>query len=154
MNNIKQFKVKEVIADNSAIVNFGSGADWVGDEWISMAEERLGLQFTDSYKWFLSNYRGGEIGSEEIYSVYGIDFESANGGDIVFQNLQSRSSGLIGADSLIVSETDMGEVFYLDYKFFSNGECPVRMRLPSGQSVEYASDFYDYLCERIICHMS
>jgi len=152
MNNIKQLRVKETISDNAEIVNFGSSADWVGDEWISMAEEKLGLQFTDSYKWFLRNYRGGEVGSEEIYSVYGMDFESVNGGDIVFQNVQSRASGLIGVDGLIVSESDLGEVFYFDYNLFSNGECPINLRLPTGDSVEYASDFYDYLCRRIVCH--
>ncbi len=52
----------------------------MGDDWIEKAEQKLGFELPRSYKWFLKTYAGGEIGTEEIYSIYGADFESVNGG--------------------------------------------------------------------------
>ncbi len=49
------------------IVNFGTAEDAVSDVRIKEAEKTLGLQFTTSYKDFLKNYKGGEIGYEEAF---------------------------------------------------------------------------------------
>jgi len=37
---------------------------------------------------------------------------------------------------------------------FSDGECPVNLRLPSGEQVRYAEDFYDFLRKRIAAHLA
>lgn len=147
-------EVQRLIASHGSIVNFGSSSDAVGDEWIIKAEAALNRTLPDSYKWFLKEYAGGEIGGEEIYSIYGMPFESVNGGDIVFQHLANRKAGLLDDSKLVISETDLGEVFFFDYSEFQNGECPICLRLPSGEYVHYADSFYEFLCKRIAVHSS
>ncbi len=125
----------------------------MGDDWIKKAEQRLGLELPRSYKWFLKTYAGGEIGTEEVYSIYGVDFEGVNGGDIVYQHIVGMKDNLVDCKSLVISETDVGEVFFFDYSRFKDGECPVSLRLPSGERVNYASDFYEFLYKRILAHI-
>jgi hypothetical protein len=146
-------ELRQLISTNSDIVDFGTAADAVDDEWIAKAESVLNRPLPTSYKWFLRQYAGGEIGGEEIYSLYGMPFESVNGGDVVFQHLANRSSGLLDDSKLVVSETDLGEVFFLDYGAFHDGECPIKLRLPSGEDVHYASNFYEFLSKRIAAHI-
>lgn len=145
-------KVQSLVECNLSIVNFGTPAEAVSDEWIAKAETALKRPLPESYKWFLREYAGGEIGGEEIYSIYGLPFDSANGGDIVFQNMASRKAKLLDDDKLVVSETDLGEVFFFDYSDFHNGECPILLRMPSGEPVRYADDFYEFLLKRITVH--
>jgi antitoxin YobK len=154
MNAAAKSEAQRLIASQSSIVNFGTAADAVGDEWIAKAEAALNRPLSDSYKWFLRTYRGGEIGGEEIYSIYGMPFESVNGGDIVFQHLASRKAGLLDDSKLAISETDLGEVLFFDYTQFSDGECPIYLRLPSGEFQHYANDFYEFLCKRVMAHAS
>lgn len=144
--------VEHMISGHGAIVSFGTSTDAVSDDWVAKAESVLNRSLPNSYKWFLGAYAGGEIGGEEIYSLYGIPFESVNGGDIVFQHLMNRKAGLLDDSKLVISETDLGEVFFFDYSRWYDGECPIFLRLPSSEFVYYADDFYDFLCKRIIAH--
>lgn len=111
------------------------------------------MSFSPSYRWYLNRYKGGEICGEEIFSVYGIDFDSVSGGDIVHQHLLDVSSGLMPDRSLVVSRTDLGEVFYFDYTRRDGEEAPIRLRIPSGESVHYASNFYEFLVKRISSYL-
>ncbi|WP_375622838.1 MULTISPECIES: SMI1/KNR4 family protein [unclassified Bartonella] len=133
---------------NGDIINFGTEDDAVGDLVIEKAEKALGLQFTSSYKSFLEHCKGGDIGGDEIYSLYehpiGVPF-----GDIVFQNLLDRKDGFVTPEQLAVSRTDFGETFYFDYTQFRDGECPLYVMLPSEDCEYYASNFYEFLCKRI-----
>lgn len=107
-------EVEKMIASHGATVNFGSSFDADGDNWIIKAEAALNRVLPDSQKWFLKEYAGEEIEGEEIYSIYGIPFESVNGGDVVFQHLANRKAGLLDDLKLVISETDLGEVFFFD----------------------------------------
>lgn len=80
MSQVTTHQIEYLVSLHPDIVCFGSEADRVGDDWIKKAEQRLGLELPRSYKWFLKTYAGGEIGTEEIYSIYGVDFEGAMGG--------------------------------------------------------------------------
>ncbi|WP_375707740.1 SMI1/KNR4 family protein, partial [Bartonella sp. AA1HLJMS] len=131
------------------IINFGTAEDAVSDVRIKEAEKTLGLQFTTSYKDFLKNYKGGEIGYEEIFSIYNASFEDHPAGDIVHKNLYHRKHGFATLEQLVVSRTDFGETFYFDYTQFQDGECPLYVKIPSGASHYYASNFYEFLCKRI-----
>lgn len=73
-------------------------------------------------------YGGGEIGGEEIYSIYGLDFDTANGGDIVYQHIIGQSIGIIAENKVVVSETDYGEIYFFNYLYHSDAECPVYLR--------------------------
>lgn len=75
-------------------------------------------------------------------------------GGIVFQHLMNRKAGLLDDSKLVVSETDLGEVFFFDYRNFKNGECPIYLRLPSGEDMPYAENFYEFLGKRIEAHVS
>lgn len=144
--------LEQLIAAHPSIVGFGSPSDAVSDEWIARAESTLERPLPASYRWFLQRYGGGEIGGEEICSIYGVPFETANGGDIVFQHVVNRKAGLLAESKLVVSATDFGEIFFFDYDAFRHGECPVDLRLPSGEQVRYAEDFHDFLRKRITAH--
>nr|WP_307761807.1 SMI1/KNR4 family protein [Telluria cellulosilytica] len=146
--------VEELIAVHQSIINFGLSSDAVEDEWLANAENALNRKLPESYKWFLKRYAGGEVGGEEIYSIYGIPFESANGGDIVFHHLMNRKAGLLDDSKLVISETDLGEVFFFDYMNFKDGECSIYLRLPSGEHILYAENFYEFLGKRIVAHDS
>ncbi|WP_375653337.1 SMI1/KNR4 family protein [Bartonella sp. MR110HLJHH] len=144
--------VAQLVDKYSDIINFGTAEDAPDDVWIKRAEETLGLQFTSSYKSFLKNYGGGEIGCEEIFSIYGVDFETVYGGDIVYNRLTEMKSGLAKPQQLVVSRTDFGETFYFDYTQFQDGECPLYLRFPPSDPQYYASNFYEFLCKRIMEH--
>ncbi|WP_330168923.1 SMI1/KNR4 family protein [Bartonella grahamii] len=131
------------------IINFGTEDDAVGDLVIEKAEKTLGLQFTSSYKSFLKKYVGGEIGGEEIFSLYKECGADIPGGDIVFQNLLDRKDGFATLEQLVVSRTDFGETFYFDYTQFRDGECPLYLKFPPSDPQYYASNFYEFLCKRI-----
>lgn len=154
MNNFTLSDVAKRIAENSDLVDFGCPENAVGNEWIEQAEKILGFPFPSSYKVFLKEYVGGEIGGEEIYSIYGMDFENVCGGDIVYQHLTDLKNGTVKQKQLVVSETDFGEVFYFDYSQLKNGECPIYQRLPSGSSLHYANNFFEFLCKRIDAHLN
>ncbi|WP_375631710.1 MULTISPECIES: SMI1/KNR4 family protein [unclassified Bartonella] len=130
------------------IINFGTAKNAVDDLVIENAEKTLGLQFTSSYKVFLKNYKGGEIGGDEIYSLYDNPM-GIPAGDIVFQNLNARKRGFLTPEQLFVSSTDFGETFYFDYTQFRDGECPIYVMLSSEDCEYYASNFYEFLCKRI-----
>lgn len=136
------------------IINFGTAEDAVSDVRIKEAEKTLSLQFTTSYKDFLKNYKGGEIGGEEIYSLYGDCGEGIPAGDIVFQNLNDRKRGFATPEQLIVCDADFGETFYFDYTQFWDGECPLYFRFPSETPQYYASNFHEFLCKRIKVYVS
>ncbi|UTO28993.1 SMI1/KNR4 family protein [Bartonella harrusi] len=130
------------------IVNFCSEEKAVDDLVIEKAEKALGLQFTTSYKAFLKHCKGGDIGGDEIYSLY----ENPVGipaGDIVFQNLNDRKRGFVTPKQLVVSRTDFGETFYFDYTQFQDGECPLYVMFADEECEYYASNFYEFLCKRI-----
>lgn len=154
MSDFTLSDVNKLVDSNSDLVDFGRTENAVDTHWVDQAEKILGLPFTSSYKTFLKEYVGGEIGGEEIYSIYGIDFDSVCGGDIVYQHLTGLKNGTTEKKQLVVSETDFGEVFYFDYSQFKNEECPILQRLPSGSSLYYANNFYEFLCKRIEAHLN
>lgn len=146
-------KVEELVGAHRDIVDFGDASNAVDYEWINKAECRLGIVLPESYKWFLKKYAGGEIGGEEIYSIYGMEFDTAYGGDIVYQHLVGLRNGLVDDQHLVVSETDFGEVFFFDLSGSKDGEFSVKLKIPSGEVFSYAENFYEFLCKRILAHV-
>ncbi|WP_375692925.1 SMI1/KNR4 family protein [Bartonella sp. AP213QHHD] len=144
--------VAQLINKYPDVIDFGTAEDAPDDILIEKSERTLGLQFTSSYKSFLKNYGGGEIGCEEIFSIYGVDFETVYGGDIVYNRLTEMKNGLAKSQQLVVSRTDFGETFYFDYSQFQDGECPLYFEVISGDPLYYASNFYEFLCKRIKDH--
>ncbi|HEV8657777.1 MAG TPA: SMI1/KNR4 family protein [Thermoanaerobaculia bacterium] len=131
---------------NSPAASFGTPDTGATDEWIAKAEARLGVSFPPSYKWWLKNYGGGEIGGEEILSIYGIDFDEAVGGDIVFQNTHRK----LPPNCLLISDTGADEEFYFDTgKPDQDGEYPIMSFEHPDRETPYASNFLEFLQKRL-----
>ncbi|WP_375635935.1 SMI1/KNR4 family protein [Bartonella sp. MR90HLJMH] len=133
-------------------IDFGSTDEAVDDVLIEKAEGILKLQFTSSYKSFLKNYGRAEICGEEILSVYNTNFEIARSDDIVYYHLTDIKNGLAKPQQLVINRTDFGETFYFDYTQFQDGECPLYLRFSPSDPQYYASNFYEFLCKRIMEH--
>lgn len=133
-------------------VDFGTSENAPSDEWIARAEKRLGIPLSPSYKWWLKNYGGGEIGGAEIYSIYEMDFDTVSGGDIVYMAiLNERDFGIKPSEKLFICEPNPEEAFYfLPGEADSEGEYPVR-RYDRVNEVEepYAEKFLEFLMKFI-----
>ena len=135
-------ELKKRIASTDG-VDFGPFGEGISDEWITKAEERLHFIFPESYKWWLKNYMGGEIYGEEIFSIYGLDFDSVIGGDIVYINELNRKEGFSNSEQLVICEGEDG-MFYFQKQGSLTNELAV---FRDGEY--YASDFIEFLIKRI-----
>ena len=137
---IDELKKKIASTDGVAFGPFGEG---ISDEWITKAEERLHFIFPDTYKWWLKNYMGGEIYGEEIFSIYGLDFDSVVGGDIVYINELNREEGFSNSDQLVICEGEDGMFYFQKQESLTNELAVFR------DGEYYASDFIEFLIKRI-----
>ena len=135
-------ELKKKIASTDG-VDFGPFGEGISDEWITKAEERLHFIFPDTYKWWLKNYMGGEIYGEEIFSIYGLDFDRVVGGDIVYINELNREEGFSNSEQLVICEGEDG-MFYFQKQGSLTNELAV---FRDGEY--YASDFIEFLIKRI-----
>lgn len=135
-------ELKKKIASTDG-VDFGPFGEGISDEWITKAEERLHFIFPESYKWWLKNYMGGEIYGEEIFSIYGLDFDRVVGGDIVYINELNREEGFSNSEQLVICEGEDG-MFYFQKQESLTDELAV---FRDGEY--YASDFIEFLIKRI-----
>ena len=139
------------LIEESDRVDFAPYGEGVSEEWIQKAERRLGLPLPPSYKWWLKHYGGGEIGGEEIYSIYEREFENVSGGDIVYVAIVNERAGISSKEKLYVSKPGSDEAFYFDTtQSDSEGEYRVFVDdHTDASSVPYASNFLEFLKKRI-----
>ena len=135
-------ELKRKIASTNG-VDFGPFGEGISDEWITKAEERLHFIFPETYKWWLKSYMGGEIYGEEIFSIYGLDFDRVVGGDIVYINELNRKEGFSNSEQLVICEGEDG-MFY-----FQKQESLINELAVFRDGEYYASDFIEFLIKRI-----
>ena len=135
-------ELKKRIASTDG-VDFGPFGEGISDEWITKAEERLHFIFPETYKWWLKNYMGGEIYGDEIFSIYGLDFDSVIGGDIVYINELNRKEGFSNSDQLVICEGEDGMFYFQKQESLTNELAVFR------DGEYYASDFIEFLIKRI-----
>ena len=135
-------ELKKKIASTDG-VDFGPFGEGLSDEWITKAEERLHFIFPDTYKWWLKNYMGGEIYGEEIFSIYGLDFDSVVGGDVVYINELNREEGFSNSDQLVICEGEDGMFYFQKQESLTNELAVFR------DGEYYARDFIEFLIKRI-----
>ena len=135
-------ELKKKIASTDG-VDFGPFGEGISDEWITKAEERLHFIFPESYKWWLKNYMGGEIYGEEIFSIYGLDFDSVVGGDIVYINELNRKEGFSNSEQLVICEGEDGMFYFQKQESLTNELAVFR------DGEYYASNFIEFLLKRI-----
>lgn len=108
----------------------------------------IGCKFTESYLWFLNNYVGGDIGGDEVYSVYESSLPSA--GNIVHSHFSNQENEIVHPNQLVVLTSDFAEIFYFDYSEYDGNECPIYLKIGvDGKPRHYANDFYEFLYKRI-----
>ena len=112
-------ELKKKIASTDG-VDFGPFGEGISDEWITKAEERLHFIFPETYKWWLKSYMGGEIYGEEIFSIYGLDFDRVVGGDIVYINELNREEGFSNSDQLVICEGEDGMFYFQKQESLTN----------------------------------
>ncbi len=140
-------EITQIIYNAGEDVDFAEFGNGISDEWIKLAEKRLNVTFPNSYKWWLHNYRGGTVYGEEIYSIYGLDFDTVVGGDIVYINELYRKEKSDWENKLIICEPD-DELYYLDLsQGLSAGEYPVYEYFTK---TLYATNFIEFLKRRIL----
>ena len=135
-------ELKKKVASTDG-VDFGPFGEGISDEWITKAEERLHFIFPESYKWWLKNYMGGEIYGEEIFSIYGLDFDSVVGGDVVYINELNREEGFSNSEQLVICEGEDGMFYFQKQESLTNELAVFR------DGEYYASDFIEFLIKRI-----
>lgn len=135
-------ELKKKIASTDG-VDFGPFGEGISDEWITKAEERLHFIFPESYKWWLKNYMGGEIYGEEIFTIYGLDFDRVVGGDIVYINELNRKEGFSNSEQLVICEGEDGMFYFQKQESLTNELAVFR------DGEYYASNFIEFLIKRI-----
>lgn len=88
-------------------------------------------------------YGGGEIYGEEIFSIYGLDFDTVVGGDLVYINELNRKEGFSNSEQLVICECGDG-MFYFQNQDGLTNELPV---FKDGEY--YAYNFIEFLLKRI-----
>jgi hypothetical protein len=143
----KYDEIKKIIAESESIVEFADFGNGISEEWIKKAEERLGFELPNSYKWWLKNYGGGEIYGEEIYSIYEQDFDTVVGGDIVYMYELNRKNKNYPDNAVVICEAN-DDVFYFDLSVKDDkNEYPI---YSLNDNKRYADDFIEFLKKRIV----
>jgi antitoxin YobK len=139
-------KIVELIKDHPSVAEFANYGSGISSDWVDKAENALGVPLPESYKWWLRNYGGGEIGGEEIYSVYGIDFDKVVGGDIVYMYRLALKNNR-GRDHIPLCQSDIDGVFYFKVEDGAPGDEYSIVSEATGR--EYAINFLEFLEKRI-----
>lgn len=137
----------ELLNKKKDVIDFGEYGKGIDDSLIEKAERRLNVKFPPSYKWWLKKFDGGEIHGEEIFSIYGDDFDNIVGGDIVYMNELNRKNGINSNDELVVQENDQGEVYFFDLtRCDDQGEYPI---ICDVNNDIYSQNFIEFLIKKI-----
>ncbi len=139
--------IKALISQNSSIAEFADFGDGVSSEWIAKAEEAIGMKLPNSYRWWLENYSGGEIGGEEVFSIYEQDFDSVVGGDVVAMYRIYQSEPNAEQGRIPICHSDVDGVFCFDISLPS--ETDEYAVLSEATGTQYAADFIEFLEKRI-----
>ena len=86
---------------------------------------------------------GREIYGEEIFSIYGLDFDTVVGGDIVYINELNRKQGFSNSDQLVICEGEDGMFYFQKQESLTNELAVFR------DGEYYASNFIEFLIKRI-----
>lgn len=146
MDNLNIELLKKLVSDNTDIVDFAPFGEGVNPKRIQEVENKLGLSFSISFKWWLENYAGGTIGDDEIYSIYDEKHDNVPGGNIVFmRNLYLKQPGN-NKNELIILDNIFGTYYFDLTSKDSNYEYLI---FEKKSNKVYATDFIDFLIKRI-----
>jgi hypothetical protein len=130
----------------ASLVNFGNASSSPSDSWVAQRESEAGTSFPPSYKWWLKNFGGGEIGGEEVFSVYELPLEQVMAGDIV---AVSKRSGALAEGRILLCWPSPGEQYYFRVDDPSPEKSVFWSNCADGSEEHYADSFADFLVRRI-----
>ncbi|WP_063255399.1 SMI1/KNR4 family protein [Neobacillus niacini] len=142
----KYDEIQKLVFEAGNSVDFADFGDGISEEWITKAEERLGFELPNSYKWWLINYGGGEIYGEEIFSIYEQDFDTVVGGDIVYNYELNIKNKNYSNEKLVICEAN-DDIFYFDLSK-RRDENEILIYSLNDNKI-YADDFIEFLKKRI-----
>lgn len=119
----------------------GSG---VSEFAIQSAERRLGLSLPPSFRWWLREYGGGQIGGDILY---GLDEAGIDAPDIVELARRNRADGR-DPSRLVVCIGNEEEYWLATSATQPDEECPVWLA-DGGHVSLYASSFAEFLRRRL-----
>lgn len=131
-------------------------ADFVGEispDLIIKAENMLGVNFPESYKYFLENLGCGDIYGQEFYGIIKEDFINSGIPDAIWVTLKMReNSGLPNYFVIVYFDGD-GDYYAIDCR--NPNEAPVICWIPGvsikdGLYTKVAKDFGVFFKETII----
>lgn len=135
-----------LIESSRSIVDFADYGHGVAPEWIARAEDEIGVPLPETYKWWLLHFSGGEIGGEEIFSIYARGGDAVLSGDIVANYRRALENG--GDPRLIpLCHSDVDGVFSFVIVEGSHGNEYHVYSEAMGE--RYADNFLDFLAKRI-----
>jgi len=148
---------------NCEMMDFGEFGKGCNSELIAKAEEKLGLVFPPSYKWWLKNYFSGNLGCDEVlglYENYHKHSETENiayPGDIVYNAFINLRNGdeFFSKNKLELLNVNGDEIFYFDTIQTVNKEWSVRLvgaSYDENDSQPYAEDFSEFLYKLAISY--
>jgi antitoxin YobK len=141
--------VQHLLATRADAVDFAEFGDGISEEWIQRAEGRLGVAFPPSYRWWLRNYGGGTIYGDEVFSVYGLDFDTISGGDVVHMNELDRMREGLPPEHLRIMNDYLGQEYFLDLSRANDAsEAPVYVSFGKETQL-YAASFFDFLAKQL-----
>lgn len=111
------------LIEHSEVVDFAPFGDGISESWINKKEEELGIKLPASYRWWCSNYGGGEVFHTEIFSIY--EMENVVGGDIAYvANINKKNHNIDINEKLYILKTGHHQA-YFDTTYMENNEYPV-----------------------------
>lgn len=141
--------IQQLIATHADAVDFADFGDGTSDEWIQRAEARLGVAFPPSYRWWLRNYGSGTIYGDEVYSVYGLDFDAISGGDVVHMNELDRTREGLPPAHLRIMVDYLGQHYFLNLSL-ATGASEAPVYVSAGEETQwYAASFFDFLAKQL-----
>ncbi|WP_028400051.1 SMI1/KNR4 family protein [Ectobacillus panaciterrae] len=132
-------KILEMINQHEETADFDEEID---DSVVKGIENKLGVTFPESYRWFVTNYNAGGI-----CGVYILGYESPEEISVVESTERQRKFGLPKPYVVIEDVDDF--VYCLDTGSMKEGECPVITwdRVSGASPIRY-NTFYDYVIDR------
>jgi len=110
------------------------------------AERSLGIELPESYRWWLTNYGGGQIKGDILY---GLDEDGTGRPDIVELARMNGRDGLYDISRLVFSIGN-GENFFFDTTKHNNGEYQIVLHdITQDELIPYAENFAEFLRKRI-----
>ncbi|MBU9857164.1 SMI1/KNR4 family protein [Rahnella bonaserana] len=135
-------------------------ADFEGvkeEKLIDLAEKTLGVEFPDSYRFFLKNLGCGDIAGQEFYGIIKSDFINSGIPDAIWLTIKERQESNLPENYVIVSSTGDGDYVVMDCTKKQGNIILLwapGLKEQSAAFKSYYDDFGDFFYDQIVAALS